>query len=379
MKTNETKVFSLFGNSGIMEEIKPIGNLPIYSRVIAYGFAMAEYVYAVIDDNNNLVKMSTNREDDYFGAFHKFDKYDKLLSKKFGIGFYYDDIESDFRFDKTAVIEAIDRGNEFENYLKVKAEEKAENDKNEINSLPKLYPYLTPIKEGNKNKIQLMNNIRAILKYNFKGVKFSVRREHYSSCVISWTDGPTVNDVEKYVNLFEDHSPDWSGDFSDYNPSNFNAVFGGIQFVSTNRNMSDKVETLIYPICKELFKKDPFSCNSFENFAYRLFVGCTIPINGEVVGVKGTGENHGLSDPRTFYCLDIKTIKEEEKPQIAEKCGDIQIVNYSEKAIAVIGNTKAIKDTLKAIGGRFNFRLSCGAGWIFPATKLESVRTALNL
>lgn len=44
----------------------------------------------------------------------------------------------------------------------------------------------------------------------------------------------------------------------------------------------------------------------------------------------------------------------------------IKIINYSDKAIAVIGNTKLIKDTLKSLGGRFNLHLNCGAGWIFP-------------
>ena len=47
----------------------------------------------------------------------------------------------------------------------------------------------------------------------------------------------------------------------------------------------------------------------------------------------------------------------------------VSIVDYSDKAIAVIGNTKPIKDTLKNMGGRFNMYLTCGPGWIFPKTK----------
>lgn len=54
-----------------------------------------------------------------------------------------------------------------------------------------------------------------------------------------------------------------------------------------------------------------------------------------------------------------------------------QIILYSEKAIAVIGETKPIKDRLKALGGKFNPRLKCGAGWIFPRTKLDTVTAAL--
>jgi hypothetical protein len=53
------------------------------------------------------------------------------------------------------------------------------------------------------------------------------------------------------------------------------------------------------------------------------------------------------------------------------------IVDYSEKAIAVVGDTKSIKDELKKMGGRFNFRLSCGAGWIFPKSKQDEIKAFL--
>lgn len=54
------------------------------------------------------------------------------------------------------------------------------------------------------------------------------------------------------------------------------------------------------------------------------------------------------------------------------------IIDYSENAIAVTGDTKPIKDKLKALGGRFNPRLKCGAGWIFPKKKLEEVKLFLD-
>lgn len=57
----------------------------------------------------------------------------------------------------------------------------------------------------------------------------------------------------------------------------------------------------------------------------------------------------------------------------------IEVIDYSEKAIAIIGDTKPIKDTLKALGGRFNFRLTCGAGWIFPKTKEAEIRNVLQM
>ena len=49
------------------------------------------------------------------------------------------------------------------------------------------------------------------------------------------------------------------------------------------------------------------------------------------------------------------------------------LVEYSAKAVAVFGDTKAIKDELKAMGGRFNSRLTFNgkrlAGWIFSKSQ----------
>lgn len=56
----------------------------------------------------------------------------------------------------------------------------------------------------------------------------------------------------------------------------------------------------------------------------------------------------------------------------------LQVINYSEKAVALVGDTKAIKDTLKAMGGKFNPRLSCGAGWIFSAKKRDDLQRLIT-
>lgn len=62
----------------------------------------------------------------------------------------------------------------------------------------------------------------------------------------------------------------------------------------------------------------------------------------------------------------------------AKNIKGVEIVDYSEKAFALIGETKTIKDGLKKLGGRFNPRLKCGAGWIFPKTKLKEVEEFLS-
>ena len=96
--------------------------------------------------------------------------------------------------------------------------------------------------------------------------------------------------------------------------------------------------------------------------------------------------------PKFYTSLSIgewnkpfKFVPKEQKPvnttkvEPIENNGKIEVVDYSEKAIAIIGDTKPIKDTLKALGGRFNFRLTCGAGWIFPKTKEAEIKRILQM
>ena len=70
--------------------------------------------------------------------------------------------------------------------------------------------------------------------------------------------------------------------------------------------------------------------------------------------------------------------EEETRGYEEESQTSVTVCKYSEKAIAVIGNTRPFADVLRANGGRFNARLSCGAGWIFQATKKDIIVEALK-
>ena len=63
--------------------------------------------------------------------------------------------------------------------------------------------------------------------------------------------------------------------------------------------------------------------------------------------------------------------------------GEFILVDYSEKAIALFGDTKPIKDALSDIGGRFNSRLTYDgqkrAGWIFQKAKEAQVRQLIGM
>ena len=75
----------------------------------------------------------------------------------------------------------------------------------------------------------------------------------------------------------------------------------------------------------------------------------------------------------------------------------IQLVQYSEKACAVFGNTRDFKDDLKQLGGKFNMNLikrdaimsdngrNCigesqktEPGWIFPMQSYEKIATYIE-
>lgn len=78
----------------------------------------------------------------------------------------------------------------------------------------------------------------------------------------------------------------------------------------------------------------------------------------------------------------VKPEKVEEAKEVeAVTVEDLEMVDYSEKAIAVFGDTKAIKEQLKELGGRFNPALNYNgekrAGWIFSKKKADEVRNLM--
>jgi len=79
----------------------------------------------------------------------------------------------------------------------------------------------------------------------------------------------------------------------------------------------------------------------------------------------------------TGWIFQIET--EKSKEPVSINVGDIKIIDYSDKAIVLVGeSTRQIKEQLKDLGGRFNFRLTCGPGWVFPKTKREEIEKLLN-
>jgi hypothetical protein len=81
-------------------------------------------------------------------------------------------------------------------------------------------------------------NIRTELRAKFPGVKFSVSMRSYTCISVSWTDGPTTEEVKSIVGKYELGSFDGSTDSYDYQSSNWNKTHGGVEYIWFSRDTS---------------------------------------------------------------------------------------------------------------------------------------------
>lgn len=360
---------------GRLEKIEPVKELPIGMRVYAFGAGMCEQYYCITgpmtSSGQEMCLTSNWYPDSYFSTpRHYLDKYSRPLSKKFGIGFYWDDVENHI-YPESKVKAAIRRADIIERKIAEREEAKRLADEKQLAELPGLYPHLTPIKKGSDNYMTLRSNILAELKHIFPDTKFSIKKQHYGCIYIYWTDGPTNETVKDVERKFTDHTTDYTGDYRDYDPSNFNKVFGGINYIFTERQMSEEVTGLSVEIERDLEIPD----YEARNILRQIWWDIEIPKGA--ANLRLEKQSHAWQDVDKFKILF--DLKERETPVLNVQKGDIQIITYSPKSFAVIGETKPVKDTLKELGGSFNSRLTCGAGWIFPNTKKEAVISALAL
>lgn len=85
-----------------------------------------------------------------------------------------------------------------------------------------------------------------------------------------------------------------------------------------------------------------------------------------------------LNDNKVDYCAPC--IVAMPCKQSKNELPKLTIVDYSEKAFAVIGeDTKKFADALYNLGGNFNRFLKCGAGWIFSKRHLANVKEQFAL
>lgn len=211
-------------------------------------------------------------------------------------------------------------------------------------------------------------------------IKFSVKSSSFSmgdSVDVSYTDGPTTAEIDAIISKYQYGHFNSMDDM--YENTNSRDDIPQSKYVSAHRHMSKEVEEAIKEDAEKIFNADRYtSIHTPEQFAYRVFCHTSIPAGATVTGIEETGETCGINYPETFYKLAFKVEKETAPEPLSVKPGNVQIIDYSEKAIAVIGDTKPIKDKLKALRGSFNFRLTCGPGWVFPKSRLEEIKAAIS-
>lgn len=223
--------------------------------------------------------------------------------------------------------------------------------------------------------------IKAELKAAFPNCKFSVTSDSYSqgdATRIHWTDGPTVNEVENISAKYQYGHFDGMTDM--YESSNSRDDIPQTKYVTESRSYSEGLEQEIQSQLSKLMEMEPME---LEKTARRLINNTSIPHQYNNIHVRRNDQTAGTGWESFFY-LEFDGVPQQQAepqsrpaaPQIA--ADQITVIKYSEKAIAVIGNTKPIKDALKELGGSFNPRLSCGAGWIFPITKQQQVINLLK-
>lgn len=101
--------------------------------------------------------------------------------------------------------------------------------------------------------------------------------------------------------------------------------------------------------------------------------------DGRYYLIDNEGYNYAryIFTPLNWRKMFADIIEAKELQKKTPKADGLQIIDYSEKALAVIGETKAVKEQLKQLGGRFNPRLSCGAGWIFSKKRETELRALI--
>lgn len=369
--------------TGEFELKQPGASLQRGQKVYAYGYGMSEQQYAVINpDTRELVevgdpdKVDEYSLDEYFSPVTKGNKYMKPVSKKFGVGLYY--AENEPLYSDEDIARFLLRAGKIEELRKRRNERRAMESKVKAERLKREYDYLTIVSDRWDYKTA-SGNLRKLLAHKFPGVKFSVsRRSKGSDSVdIRWTDGPTNEEVNQIGKLFQGKTFDGMTDYEDIVESEFLTLFGSLDYVFTERSYSDEVleaeKARVLQDYPELagdvtIHRDKIS--AFKHSAETSVIWFSV----------SSVARHRLWDVDLTPKQEAKQSKKTDNTQTTDvTSSDLRMVDYSEKAVVVVGDTKAVKDLLKSMGGRFNARLSCGAGWVFSKKKTDELKVALGL
>lgn len=202
---------------------------------------------------------------------------------------------------------------------------------------------------------EIAAKVRSFAKKNFPGFKFSVRSEwsmYTDSMYVELKSGPCVPFVE----------------------GSRSAERGYMSTMSNVKAWKDE-------LTPEVFAALNAVSNYASSFRYDDSDGMQDYFD--------TNFSLNIKVSDEYKVIEPKAKKSSVKPEKVEEAKEVEavtvegleIVDYSEKAIAVFGDTKAIKEQLKELGGRFNHSLNYNgekrAGWIFSKKQADKVRELL--
>ena len=107
--------------------------------------------------------------------------------------------------------------------------------------LKKEFPWLLTADQDHQEHSRGIKNIRVMLKRAFPGVKFSVKKDGYSTININWEDGPISSMVERITGPFEAGRFNGMEDIYDYKRTPWNTLFGAIKMIMVHRTTSPEV------------------------------------------------------------------------------------------------------------------------------------------
>lgn len=203
---------------------------------------------------------------------------------------------------------------------------------------------------------EIAAKVRVFAKKNFPGFKFSVRSEwsmYTDSMYIELKEGTCIPFVE----------------------GSRSAERGYMSTMSTVKGWEDE-------LTPEMFKVLDAVTTYASSFRYDDSDGMQDYFDTNFYLKIKVSDEYKVVEPKAKKS-SVKAEKAEEVKEVeAVTVEGLEIVDYSEKAVAVFGDTKAIKEHLKELGGRFNPSLNYNgekrAGWIFSKKQADKVKELIT-
>jgi hypothetical protein len=350
--TAMTKLYSLFGGTTTDTAVKIV---EINQVIQMEGYSYDRYVVYKITHNQfgyhyHLINLRTL-------DFHQ-SEIIKPLSQKFGIGMYYD--ENNIGFMPEAEVAEL--------YAKAKAKQDAE-------------------REAERKENERREEVRVIgrewlrnnLPADAKAIIVGRLKQDESDSQTDYFASSTVSNV---ILGFSKHTKDIFSEMRKH-ASNFEGTAHLAEYNEDYEHREKYSMGAGYYLGESkyhgwIIEKEPIYNREriIEEFAYTA--GCPDSIYTQP---DKTNKDSSIAD--NSYTINKNESEQQSTIQIQSCNLHFEIVDYSEKAIALFGDTKAIKDLLSAMGGKFNPRLtyrdSKKAGWIFSRTKRTGLEEVLNL